>query len=150
MLLQLRFHGLRFHGGVRVSEVYDDERQRDGRTARVWGWAYQTLEGHLEMGQMDWQVWKWLDTGRVEFRIHAYSRVAPDRNPIVRLGFRLFGRREQLAFLHSTLERMRRLTETALREGGGEPVRRTADELTARRAWGTGRASSRLATYVDD
>jgi uncharacterized protein (UPF0548 family) len=150
MLLQLRFHGLRFHGGVRVSEVYDEERQRDGRTARVWGWAYQTLEGHLEMGQMDWQVWKWLDTGQVEFRIHAYSRVAPDRNPIVRLGFRLFGRREQLAFLHSTLERMRRLTETALREGGGEPVRRTADELTARRGWGTGRASSRLATYVED
>ena len=103
MLLQLRFHGLRFHGGVRVCEVYDEERQSAGRTARVWGWAYQTLEGHLEMGQMDWQVWKWLDTGQVEFRIHAYSRGAPERNPIVRLGFRLFGRREQLAFLHSTL-----------------------------------------------
>ena len=150
MLLQLRFHGLRFHGGVRVSEVYDDERKRAGRTARVWGWAYQTLEGHLEMGQMDWQVWKWLDTGQVEFRIHSYSRAAPDRNPIVRLGFRLFGRREQLAFLDSTLVRMRRLTETALREGGGEPIRRAAEELTARRAWSTGPAHSRLAAYVED
>ena len=150
MLLQLRFHGLRFHGGVRVSEVYDEERQSAGRTARVWGWAYQTLEGHLEMGQMDWQVWKWLDTGQVEFRIHSYSRAAPDRNPIVRLGFRLFGRREQLAFLDSTLVRMRRLTETALREGGGEPIRRAAEELTARRAWSTGPAHSRLAAYVED
>jgi hypothetical protein len=63
MLLELRFHGLRFHGGVRVSEVYDEELERQGRRARVWGWAYQTLEGHLEMGQMNWEVWKWLDSG---------------------------------------------------------------------------------------
>src|SRR5689334_15149554 len=150
MLLQLRFHGLRFHGGVRVSEVYDEEREADGRTARVWGWAYQTLEGHLEMGQMDWQVWKWLDSGEVEFRIHAYSRVAPGRHPIVRLGFRLFGRREQLVFLRSTLERMRRLTETAMREGGGEPVRKVAQELTAHRAFRTDRVHSRLAGYVKE
>ena len=150
MLLQLRFHGLRFHGGVRVCEVYDEERQHGGRTARVWGWAYQTLEGHLEMGQMDWQVWKWLDTGQVEFRIHAYSRGAPERNPVVRLGFRLFGRREQLAFLHSTLVRMRRLTETALREGGGESIRSAGEDLTARRAWSTGLEHSRLAAYVED
>jgi uncharacterized protein (UPF0548 family) len=150
MLLELRFHGLRFHGGVRVAEVYDEEREREGRRARVWGWAYQTLEGHLEMGQMNWEVWKWLDSGEVEFRIHSYSKLAPDRNPLVRLGFRLFGRREQLAFLHSTLERMRRLTETALREGGGEPVERQAEELTARRTWSTRREHSRLASYVED
>lgn len=129
MLLEMRFHGLRFHGGVRVSEVYDEERERDGRAARVWGWAYQTLEGHLEMGQMDWQVWKWLDSGDVEFRIHAYSRRAPERSPIVRLGFRLFGRRQQLVFLHNTLKRMRRLTEAAMREGGGGPVRRAAENV---------------------
>jgi uncharacterized protein (UPF0548 family) len=150
MLLELRFHGLRFHGGVRVSHVYDEELTRDRRTARVWGWAYQTLEGHLEMGQMDWQVWKWLDTGEVEFRIHAYSRRAHDRNAIVRFGFWLFGRREQLAFLHSTLERMRRLTETALEKGGGEPVRKAAEHLTARPARGTARAHSRLAAYLED
>ena len=23
-----------------------------------WGWAYQTLDGHLERGQMDYQLWK--------------------------------------------------------------------------------------------
>jgi uncharacterized protein (UPF0548 family) len=149
MLLELRFHGLRFHGGVRVSRVYDEERTRDGRTARVWGWAYQTLEGHLEMGQMDWEVWKWLDSGEVEFRIHSYSRRASDRNPVVRFGFWLFGRREQLAFLHSTLERMRRLTETALQEGPGEPVRKAAEELTARPSRGTSRAHSRLAEYLE-
>jgi hypothetical protein len=149
MLLELRFHGLRFHGGVRVSRVYDEERTRDGRTARVWGWSYQTLEGHLEMGQMDWEVWKWPDSGEVEFRIHSYSRRAPGRNPIVRFGLWLFGRREQLAFLHSTLKRMRRLTETALQEGTGEPVRRASEELTARPSGNTSRVHSRLAEYLE-
>lgn len=148
MLLQLRFYGLRFLGGVRVSSVYDEERAENGRTARVWGWGYRTLQGHLEMGQMDWQVWKWLDTGEVEFRIHAYSKRSRERNPVVRLGFRLFGRREQVAFLHMTLERMRRLTEIALQDGGAEPLHRTAEELTARRAISTGREHSRLIGYL--
>ena len=148
MLLQLRFYGLRFRAGVRVSSVYDEQRTEKGRAARVWGWAYRTLQGHLEMGQMDWQVWKWLDTGEVEFRIQAYSKRSRDRGPLVRLGFRLFGRREQLAFLHMTLERMGRLTETALREGAGEPLHRTAEELTARPAISTKRVHSRLIGYA--
>jgi uncharacterized protein (UPF0548 family) len=148
MLLQIRFYGLSFRGGVRVSNVYDEERSENGRVARVWGWSYQTLQGHLEMGQMDWQVWKWLDTGDVEFRINAYSKRSRDRGPLVRLGFRLFGRREQLAFLHMTLTRMRRLTETALREGGGEALHRTAEQLTARPAISTRREHSRLIGYA--
>jgi uncharacterized protein (UPF0548 family) len=147
MLLELRWFVFRFHTGVRVSEIYDEERTEGGRSVRIWGWGYETLEGHLEMGKMAWQVWKWIDTGEVEFRIHAFSRGAPDRNPLVRLGFRLVGRREQLAFLHSTLERMRVLTETALR---AEPVQRTADELTARRAGRTGEVHERLAGYLKD
>jgi len=150
MLLQLRFYGLRFRAGVRVSSVYDEERTEHGHIARVWGWAYQTLQGHLEMGQMNWEVWKWLDTGEVEFRIHAYSKRSRDRGPVVRLGFRLFGRREQLAFLHMTLKRMRHLTETALREGCGEPLHRTAEQLTARPAITTRREHSRLVGYAGE
>jgi hypothetical protein len=139
MLLEIRFRGLlRVHVGTRVSAAYDE--QRDG--AHVWGWAYRTLEGHLEQGQMDWQVLKWLQTGAVEFRIHTYSRPAPDPNLLLRLGFRLFGRREQLAFLHSTLVRMERLTAAALR---GAPVDAHAEELTARRGFDTAPAHARLA-----
>jgi hypothetical protein len=139
MLLEIRFRGLlRFHVGTRVSAVYDEER--DGE--RVWGWAYRTLAGHLEQGQMDWLVTKRLDTGEVRFRIHAYSRRAPDPNLVLRLGFRLFGRREQLAFLHSTLRRMQRLTAAALAE---EPVDAHAEELTARRGFDTAPAHARLA-----
>jgi uncharacterized protein (UPF0548 family) len=80
----------------------------------VWGWSYGTLEGHFEQGKLDWQVWKWHDTGEVEFRTHAYSRRAPVRNPFVRAGFRVVGRMEQLAFMAQTRDWMARLTRHAL------------------------------------
>jgi uncharacterized protein (UPF0548 family) len=115
MLLVLHFYVLRFHAGVRVGEVYDRTEEVEGRTARVWGWNYQTLEGHVERGQMDWQIWKWLDSGEVEFRIRAFSQPAADGGPLVRLGFRIFGRREQLKFLRRTSERMARLVAAEMR-----------------------------------
>jgi uncharacterized protein (UPF0548 family) len=146
MLLEIRFRGLlHFDVGTRVSDVYDEEREVDGRTVRVWGWTYRTLQGHLEQGQMDWHVWKWLDTGAVEFRISAHSRRAPDPNLIIRLGFRLFGRREQVGFLHATLRRMAGLTETALRERDSGAVRREAERLTARGGFSTRPAHDELA-----
>jgi uncharacterized protein (UPF0548 family) len=115
MLLELRFRGLRFPVGVRITSVYEENRVLGGRKGRVWGWSYRTLQGHLEQGEMHWQVWKWLATGEVDFRIHSYSRRAAISNPLVRLGFALFGRREQLRFLDSTCRRMAALTEAALR-----------------------------------
>jgi uncharacterized protein (UPF0548 family) len=111
MLLILRFQRLRVLVGVRVGEVYDELRELDGRTGRVFGWNYRTLEGHVEKGQMDWQVWKFVDSGEVLFRIHSFSRPAGDGNLLVRIGFRLVGRLEQLRFLELTAERMARLTE---------------------------------------
>ena len=48
MLLEGRFLAFRFYLGVRVTEVVDEIR--DGK--RVWGWGYQTLEGHLEQGKL--------------------------------------------------------------------------------------------------
>jgi uncharacterized protein (UPF0548 family) len=106
MLLQARFWGLRFRLGVRVNAVVDEERTEEGRRVRVWGWSYRTLRGHLETGQMDYEVWKWLDDGSVEFRIHVVSRAARIPNPLVRLGFRLFGRREQVRFARRACELM--------------------------------------------
>ena len=92
MLLQARFGPLRFFFGCRVGAITDETRTVDGRAVRVWGWSYGTLAGHVERGQMDFAVWKWLDDGAVEFRIHVVSRRAKVRNPIIRLGFRLVGR----------------------------------------------------------
>ena len=114
MLLQIRFAGLRFYVGVRVCDVYDETRTLDGRTARVFGWGYGTLEGHFEQGEMHYEVWKWLDTGDVEFRLHAFSRTARSGPPLLRLGYRLVGRREQLHFYRQVCMRMRRLTVAEL------------------------------------
>lgn len=114
MLLEGRFYGLRFHLGVRIGAVFDEIVEHDGRQARVWGWNYRTLQGHLERGQMKQEVRKWLDTGEVEFHIHAYSQRAPIPNPVVRLGFILFGRRTQLKFHKRACRRMEAMTVTAL------------------------------------
>lgn len=114
MLLTIRYLFLRFRVGVRVGKVYDEVRDVEGRPARVFGWAYSTLEGHFEQGRIHYEVWKWLDTGDVEFRLHAYSRVA-DSGPLhLRLGYRLVGRRHQLSFYRNACKRMRRLTEAEL------------------------------------
>jgi uncharacterized protein (UPF0548 family) len=134
MLLELQsLRVLRLYVGVRVNDVYEHSRVTGGREAHVWGWNYRTLEGHVEMGQMDWEVWKWLDDGGVEFRVHALSRPAPIANPIIRIGFHLLRGRERAAFLQSTLTRMRKLVEVALEhDGHPEALREAAAEQTAR------------------
>lgn len=88
ILLKIRFAGMRFNVGVRVGEVYDESRQLDGRDAQVFGWYYQTLDGHFEEGRMHYELWKWLDTGDVEFRLHAFSRAAQTGPFVLRTGFR--------------------------------------------------------------
>lgn len=126
MLLIGRFFGLRFHMGVRVGGVVDDREVIDGRDVRIWGWDYRTLEGHLEAGQMDYEVWKWLDTGEVEFRIRRFVRKTGQGNPIVRLGFRLFGRTMQRLFVRRCFKRMHAFVAAA--RGEGSPPRRFASQ----------------------
>jgi uncharacterized protein (UPF0548 family) len=119
MLLEIRFLGVvRFGVGVRVGAVYDEEREVDGRSARVFGWVYQTLDGHFEQGEMHYQVWKWFDTGDVEFRLHAVSKAADTGPWILRTGFRVLGRPKQLRFYRQICRRIRRLTEAELEVGG--------------------------------
>jgi uncharacterized protein (UPF0548 family) len=113
MLLVARFVGLDFRLGVRVGGVVDEERLEAGRPLRVWGWYYRTLRGHLERGQMSYEVWKWIDTGEVEFRIAAVSHRAKVGNPLVRVGFALLGRREQLKFYRHTCTVMAARTAAA-------------------------------------
>jgi hypothetical protein len=94
--------------------VVDETRDEGGRPVRVWGWSYRTLQGHLEAGEMGYETWKWLETGEVEFRIHRIVRSASGGNPVVRLGFRLFGRREQVRFARRAGERMAALVGAEL------------------------------------
>ena len=113
MLLEGRFLGIRFYFGCRVGGVNDELRTIHARQVQVWGWNYRTLQGHLEMGQMDYEVWKWLDSGTVEFRIHVVSKPAHIPNPLVRLGFRVFGRAMQRRFACHACRRMAQLTTAA-------------------------------------
>ncbi len=134
MLLKLQALGLvHLYVGVRVGEVYEQIREIGPRRACVWGWNYGTLEGHVERGQMDWEVWKWLDDGTVEFRVHAIACVAHIPNPFVRLGFRLLRGHERQTFLQSTKRRMRTFTELALdRADPDSALHDAAAQLTAR------------------
>jgi uncharacterized protein (UPF0548 family) len=114
MLLRIRFGLLRLHVGVRVGEIYDEVREVDGRQARIFGWFYRTLEGHFEEGQMNYELWKWMDSGGVFFRLHAVSRPARSGPLVTRIGFALFGRPHQLRFYRDICRRARLLTEAQL------------------------------------
>lgn len=113
MLLVLHAYGLRIYAGVRVAHVADETRELDGRPARVFSWSYRTLVGHVEAGQRDFEIWKRLDTGEIEFRTHSVSRPA-DASPIILLGFRLLGRHKQSEFGRRACARMDVLTRAAL------------------------------------
>jgi hypothetical protein len=115
MLLRARWLVFTFYFGVRVGGVTDEELPRpDGGRERVFSFNYQTLQGHFERGQIDFTAAKDLGSGAVSFRIHAFSQTGQIRNPILRLGFRLFGRRLQVRFARRSLARMQQLVQAEL------------------------------------
>lgn len=124
MIVRGRFLFFTFLFGVRVSQVIDEVRATEKRgQTRVWGYSYRTLEGHFEMGEITFEVWKFLESGEIEFHISAYSKPAAIRNPFYRLGFRLFGRSLQRRFGATSLERMQQLV-----------IERTAHQPTSEEA----------------
>jgi uncharacterized protein (UPF0548 family) len=114
MLLRIRFAGLRLRVGVRIGDVYEETREVDGRAVRVFGWSYSTLEGHFEEGRMHYELWKWENSGDVEFHLKAISRAARKGPLLPRIGFRLVGRSNQLRFYRQVCRRIKRLTEAQL------------------------------------
>lgn len=131
MVLRARWLIFSFLFGVRIGQVYDDERNDPNMgQARVWGYSYRTLEGHFEMGEITFEIWKFFETGRVEFRIHAYSKTGLIRNPFYRIGFRLFGRGLQRRFGRTALERMQQIVIDRL-SGAAHEVERTEVQTTA-------------------
>jgi uncharacterized protein (UPF0548 family) len=111
MELDLRFRSVLWvRADVRVTRVWDEDR--DG--ARVFGYEYETLPGHVETGAMDYEVYKWHADGRVEFRLHARSRASGEGPWWARIGFRLVGRREQVRFYFRCCARMATLVASEL------------------------------------
>jgi uncharacterized protein (UPF0548 family) len=110
MLLEGKFAVLRFPMGVRVDHVVDETRERaDGTSERSWGWSYRTLEHHLERGRLVYEVVKNLDTGHVEFVITGVSSRASITNPVISIGFGVFGRVTQKRFYRAAAKRLTRL-----------------------------------------
>lgn len=114
MLLRARFLGFSFWFGVRIGHEIQEVRETDGGRVYVFGFDYATLEGHFEMGQITFEVCKAEATGAVTFHIDAFSK--PDRigNLFYRIGFKLFGRRLQLKFARTSIERMQRFVREEL------------------------------------
>jgi uncharacterized protein (UPF0548 family) len=143
MELKLRFRRLlwvRVH--VRVRRVWDEDRGG----ARVFGYEYETLPGHVETGVMDYEVYKWREDGRVEFRLHARSRPSGVGPWWARVGFRLVGRGEQVRFYFRCCSRLAELVAhelglpaspppptARLREGDAPDVAGLAERLVPRR-----------------
>jgi uncharacterized protein (UPF0548 family) len=125
LLLEGRFLMLRFYMGVRITDVIDE--RRDGE--RVWGWAYETLEGHVERGRMSYEVVKDEASGRVDLLIRAWSRGAPTLGPLTRLGWVLFGRRTQLRFYRECGNRLRQQVQQHRGTHDPVPPRRTVEGL---------------------
>ena len=135
MLLEIKVLGLRYLCGVRVGDTYfkndPDETQ--------YGWRYDTLEGHFEVGSEWFLVTKKHATGEVWFRISASWRPGVFPNWWSRAGFEFLGRNYQLAWHRLAYVRLRELVG----HGGvdlvpiphGEDLVHTGAEITNSDLW---------------
>lgn len=114
MLLTAKFLWMTFELPVRVTRVLDDVRATDRGPEQRWGYSYQTLAGHLERGEITFEVAKLLDSGAVHFRINSFSQTGHIANVIHRIGFRMVGRRLQRRFAEESLRNMRTLVISSL------------------------------------
>jgi len=110
MLLIAKFAGLSFYFGVRVVAVIDEVRKtKDGEDLQVWGYAYRTLKGHFEIGEIRFEVSKNIKSGLVSLEIAAYSKPDLIQNPFYRAGFRVFSRPLQKYFASSSIHRLQEI-----------------------------------------
>ncbi len=85
--LEIKVLGLRFLGGARVM----DAREENTAAESVFGFRYDTLEGHFERGFEWFLLTKNHATGEVRFKIEAHWRVGLFPNWWSKMGFLLIG-----------------------------------------------------------
>lgn len=91
MLLELKVLGQHYLCGVVVGAVREEADDEE----TVFGFRYDTLEGHFEVGSEWFLLTKRHASGEVHFRVSAYWRTGHFPNWWSRLGFRLIGHRYQ-------------------------------------------------------
>lgn len=108
VLLELRSLGqkLRYLCAVRVGGT----RLEHGEKCSIYGFSFETLEGHIEAGREWFLLKKDHETGEVRFHIEASWRPGEFPNWWSRVGFTLVGRRYQRAWHRLTHVRLRELT----------------------------------------
>jgi uncharacterized protein (UPF0548 family) len=119
MLLEIKVLGLRFLCGVRVHGVREE---RDECTS-VFGFRYDTLEGHLEQGYEWFLLSKEHQTGIVRFRIEAHWRMGDFPSWWSRLGFQLVGERYRELWRRRAPRRLMRLARRPIEEPVAEAGR---------------------------
>jgi uncharacterized protein (UPF0548 family) len=120
MLLEMRaVRVLRYAAGVVVGSVLFEEQ--DG--CSTFGFRYDTLQGHIEMGSEWFLLRKRQDTGEITFRIEAAWLPGQFPNWWSRLGFRLLGPRYQRRWHHEAHWRLFRIAH------GGMPASPFVDDL---------------------
>ena len=103
LLLELKSLGLRFLCPVRIGAV----REESGQETTVFGYRFDTLQGHIESGREWFVLSKNHRTGEIIFRIEAGWRAGQFPGLWARAGFHLLGRRYQRAWHRLAHEHLR-------------------------------------------
>ncbi|MCE9668737.1 DUF1990 family protein [Myxococcus stipitatus] len=142
---------LRYLVGVRVGDV----REERGEDFSVFGFSFETLEGHIEEGREWFLLQKRHATGEVRFRIEAAWRPGRFPNAWSRWGFAVVGRSYQRAWHEQTQVRLRELTWNHPELVGSSVHRGKVDHSTDRLEPGrvrffSRRAPGRLTTLIQE
>lgn len=105
ILLEIKCLGLHFLNGARIHGVRDEV----GDEGTIFGFRYDTLEGHIERGFEWFLLSKNHRTGEVRFKIEAHWRLGDFPNWWSWLGFNLIGEHFRERWRHAAPLRLKRL-----------------------------------------
>lgn len=117
MLLEIKVWGLHFLSGVRVHSV----REESGDDKTIFGFRYDTLEGHIERGFEWFLLTKDHASGAVDFKIEAHWRLGDFPNWWSKLGFKLIGEKQRERWRHRAAQRLMELAEHPQPEATAPP-----------------------------
>lgn len=117
MLLEIKVLGLRYLTGVRVQNV----RQESTEKHTIFGFRYDTIEGHIEKGAEWFLLTKNHQTGEVWFRIEAHWQTGAFPNWWSHVGFLLIGQRFRVLWRNRAPMRLKKLAHQPIEEALAAP-----------------------------
>lgn len=142
ILLEIRVLGLKYLCGARIGKV----QQKASATETQYGFRYDTLENHLEVGSEWFLLTKKHDSGEIYFRISASWRAGKFPNWWSRVGFEILGRRYQLAWHRLAYLRLRDIVGNSGKDlvpiPRGEALIHTGAEISDTNIWILNEAST--------